>query len=69
MAAPKIGDQLINDAGTVVTLAEASNIFTGEIDAARADEYLAAGYRAVKANDVIPKQAWEVEAERQKREA
>jgi hypothetical protein len=59
MAASKIGDKLINDAGTCVTIADADDPNEGEIAAERVRAFLAAGYRPVKATDDIPLQSHE----------
>jgi len=59
MADPQVGDKLINDAGTVVELA---NVIEGEVaqlgtfPASRVGELLAAGYRPVEPDEIIPLQ-------------
>ncbi len=62
---PRVGTKLINDAGTcvkIVNLSEGEDLQPGTIPANRLDEWLAAGYRPVTADDVIPVQAHQVNA-------
>lgn len=57
---PRVGSRIVNDAGTcvkVVNVSEGEELQPGTIPANRLDEWLAAGYRPVTANDVIPVQA------------
>lgn len=63
MATPKVGDRLMNDAGTLVEIVkdvEGDTLEPGTFPESRADELIKAGYRAVAKDDVIPKQAHEL---------
>ncbi|MGI8404593.1 MAG: hypothetical protein ACR2OE_07490 [Thermomicrobiales bacterium] len=56
---PGVGDQLINESGTVVEIAEDQQdgtVKTGTFPESRVKELLDAGYRPVKDDDAIPAQ-------------
>lgn len=56
---PGVGDQLINESGTVVEIDEDrqdGTIKPGTFPGSRAKELLDAGYRPVKDDDMIPPQ-------------
>jgi hypothetical protein len=57
---PRVGSRIINDAGTclkVMNISEGETIPPGSVPANRLDEFLAAGYRPVTKDDVIPVQS------------
>ncbi len=61
---PRVGSRIINDAGTcvkIVNVSEGETLFPGTIPVSRLDEWLAAGYRPVTEDDVIPVQAHQVD--------
>jgi hypothetical protein len=63
---PRVGSRIINDAGTclkVQNISEGETIPPGVVPANRLDEFLAAGYRSVTKEDIIPVQAHQIEAE------
>jgi hypothetical protein len=58
-----VGSKIINSSGTcleIVNLAEGENLKAGTLPIDWVDEWLEAGYRPVKPDEVIPLQAHEV---------
>lgn len=62
---PQVGDQLINDSGTCVTVVETPEdglLDPGTVPAVMVDALFKAGYRRLDKDDVIPTQAHEAGA-------